>query len=110
MQERVLICLPMKGQPPEAIEARIARAREKLERRGYEVADTYAREEWKEWIEKERYNKRLFFLSRSLEEMSQCDAVYFCRGWQDAIGCYIEHMAAANYGLVMLYEDDEQED
>lgn len=46
----------------------------------------------------------LHFLAKSLEGMSYCHAVYFCRGWQDARGCRIEHDAAVAYGLEVIEE------
>lgn len=29
----------------------------------------------------------------------------FCKGWENARGCRIEHDAAVAYGLEVLYED-----
>ncbi len=49
-------------------------------------------------------NYPLFQLSRSLEQMSKCDAVYFCKGWEKFRGCRIEHEAAKAYGLKIEYE------
>ena len=47
-------------------------------------------------------------LARSLERMSLCHAVYFCRGWEQARGCKIEHEAAKAYGLEIIYEEAEE--
>lgn len=47
----------------------------------------------------------LCYLAKSLENMSLCHAAYFCKGWEDARGCRIEHDAAVVYGLEVLYED-----
>lgn len=47
----------------------------------------------------------LCYLAKSLENMSLCHAAYFCKGWEDARGCRIEHDAAVAYGLEVLYED-----
>lgn len=47
----------------------------------------------------------LCFLAKSLENMSLCHAAYFCKGWEDARGCKIEHDAATAYGLEVLYEE-----
>lgn len=43
-------------------------------------------------------------LAVSLESMGLCDAAYFCKGWEDARGCRIEHGAAVAYGLEVMYE------
>ena len=47
----------------------------------------------------------IYYLAKSLENMSLCDAVYFCKGWDDARGCSIEHSVAFAYGLDILYEE-----
>lgn len=36
--------------------------------------------------------------------MTLCHAVYFCKGWENARGCRIEHDIAVAYGLEALYE------
>lgn len=43
-------------------------------------------------------------------EQMACDyrpwiLAYFCKGWENARGCRIEHDAAVAYGLEVLYED-----
>lgn len=50
-------------------------------------------------------NRGLFFLAKSLEQMSLCNIVYFCKGWENARGCRIEHDAAVAYGLDIIYEE-----
>ena len=42
---------------------------------------------------------------RGTENMSLCHAAYFCKGWENARGCRIEHDAAVAYGLDIIYED-----
>ena len=46
------------------------------------------------------------FLSISLEKMSQCNTVYFAKGWENARGCKIEHEVALQYGLDIIYEEN----
>jgi hypothetical protein len=64
-----------------------------------------------EWHSKESMKNRgvanvpLRFMAKSLESMSLCHAVYFCKGWEDARGCRIEHEAARAYGLDIIYEE-----
>lgn len=63
-----------------------------------------------EWYSKESMEERgvvqipLCFLAKSLESMSLCHAVYFCKGWENTRGCRIEHDAAVAYGLDVIYE------
>ena len=47
----------------------------------------------------------LCFLAKSLEKMSMCHAVYFCKGWEQTRGCRLEHDAAVAYGLTVIYEE-----
>lgn len=80
----------------------------KLRQMGYEVVNTLFTDEWySDEAMKERgvVQVPLCFLAKSLENMSLCHAAYFCKGWEDARGCKIEHDAATAYGLEVLYEE-----
>ena len=35
------------------------------------------------------------------------EAVYFCKGWENARGCKLEHAVAEAYGLTIIYEEDD---
>jgi hypothetical protein len=92
-------------------EEEIIRTREKaiaaLTELGYEVINTFFTEEW---CSKDRMKEKgviqipLHFLAKSLGKMSLCDAVYFCKGWENARGCRIEHEVAKQYGVQIIYE------
>ena len=71
-----------------------------------EVVNTLFTDEWaKNEASSDNVVKRpLWFLAKSLEVMSTCHAVYFCKGWEKARGCKIEHDAAVAYGLEIIYE------
>lgn len=106
-KRKVMISQPM----AEMEEAEIIATREKaiknLEGMGYEVVNTLFTDEW---YDRENMEKRgvvqvpLCFLAKSLENMSLCHAVYFCKGWEYARGCRLEHEAAKAYGLQIMYE------
>ena len=49
-------------------------------------------------------NIPLYFLAKSLERMSECDMVYFCKGWENARGCQMEYEAASKYGISIFTE------
>ena len=89
-------------------EKEILQTREKavaaLTEKGYEVLNTYFDYEEQDLKEKGFENVPLYYLAKSLEEMSKCDAVYFCQGWKNARGCKIEHKTAKAYGLNIIYE------
>ena len=96
------------GQTDEEIIATRERAIKTLEARGYEIVNTLFTDEW---YSNENMEKRgvvqipLCFLAKSLENMSLCHAVYFCKGWDQARGCKIEHDAAVAYGLEIICEE-----
>ena len=48
--------------------------------------------------------KPLWYLGESLKKLSEADAVYFAKGWQNARGCRIEHEAAVAYFKEVVYE------
>ena len=37
--------------------------------------------------------------------MTKKQTAYFCKGWENARGCKIEHEAAKAYGLEIIYEE-----
>ena len=50
-------------------------------------------------------NIPLCFLAKSLENMSKCHVVYFCKGWEKARGCKLEHDVSQAYGVKIIYEE-----
>ena len=80
-----------------------------LKSRGYEeIVNTLFTDEWyskEKMIERGVAQIPLCFLAKILENMSLCHAAYFCKGWEHARGCKIEHDAAAAYGLDIIYEE-----
>ena len=103
-----MLSQPMAGKTNEEIVAKREKAIRVLEESGYEIVNTLFTDEW---YSKEVMTERgvvqipLCFLAKSLENMSLCHAVYFCKGWENARGCRIEHEAAVAYGLEILYEE-----
>lgn len=106
---KVMLSQPMAGKTDEEIIATREKAIKALEARGYEIVNTLFTDEW---YNRENMEKRgvvqipLCFLAKSLENMSLCHAVYFCKGWERARGCRLEHDAAVAYGLTVIYEED----
>ena len=80
-----------------------------LENLGCEIVNTLFSNEWTSDNNINIINKPLYFLAHSLESMSTCDTVYFCKGWENARGCRIEHDAAVAYGLSIIEEVDDKE-
>ena len=105
--KKVMISQPMGGKTDREIIETRERAVDALQSRGYHAVNTLFTNEW---YGKEAMEKRgvvqipLCFLAKSLEMMSHCHAVYFCKGWENYRGCKIEHEAAIAYGLEVIYE------
>lgn len=108
-----MISQPMNGRTNEEIKATRNRAVQYLTSKGYVVINSFfVNGKSIEKIISERgvKNKPLYYLAKSLEQMAQCDTVYFCKDWENSRGCPIEHSAAFSYGLKIMYEDGEQDD
>ena len=105
---KAMLSQPMAGKSEEEIRATREKAIIALEKRNYEIVNTLFTDEW---YSSDKMKERgvvqipLCFLAKSLENMSLCHAVYFCKGWEQARGCRIEHDAAVAYGLTILYEE-----
>lgn len=105
--KKAMLSQPMAGKTDEEIVANREKAIAALEALGYKVVNTLFTDEW---YGKEAMEGRgvvqipLCFLAKSLENMSLCHAAYFCKGWENARGCRIEHEAAKAYGLEIIYE------
>ena len=108
MMKKAMLSQPMAGKTDEEIIVTREKAIAALRERGYEIVNTLFTDEW---CGKEAMEKRgvvqipLCFLAKSLENMSLCHAAYFCKGWEQARGCRIEHEAAVAYGLDIIYEE-----
>lgn len=47
---------------------------------------------------------RLFYLGSAIQAMDHCDVVYFCKGWENAKGCQVEHYICELYGIQRIEE------
>ena len=107
--KKAMLSQPMAGKTNAEIVSARDRAIRVLRENGYEIVNTLFTDEW---YSKEKMEERgvvqipLCFLAKSLENMSLCHAAYFCKGWENARGCRIEHEAAKAYGLEILYEEE----
>ncbi len=106
--KKVMISQPMHFLTEEEILQAKEKAVHFLEKADFEVVNTFFQDEWysdEKMEERGVLNKPLCFLAKSLEKMSECDAVYFLKNWELARGCRLEHEAAKAYGMEVLYEE-----
>lgn len=102
---KAMLSQPMAGKTDEEIRATREKAIAVLKEKGYEIVNTLFTDEWYSKEERGVVQIPLCFLAKSLENMSLCHAAYFCKGWENARGCRIEHDAAVAYGLDVIYEE-----
>lgn len=91
---KIMISQPMNGLSVEQVKANRKAVVEMLEAKGHEVVDTVIAE-----TPPETEHQALWYLGKSLEQMAQCDCVYFMGDWISARGCQLEYQAAKAYGL-----------
>ena len=96
--KKLFISQPMRGKTDEEIlkerQMAIEKARNALSE-DVEVIDSFFQNAPAE-------TKPLWFLGKSIELLSSADVVYFCKGWNDARGCRIEHECAKEYGIDII--------
>lgn len=105
---KAMLSQPMADKTVEEIKETRERAIKVLEEKGYEVVNTLFTDEWANKSNMEELgfvHIPLYFLANALAKMSMCNAVYFCKGWENARGCRIEHEVATSYHLEILYEE-----
>ena len=100
-----MISMPMNGLSEEEVAQKYLQVKKYLESLGYAVVNTL----FDQFSDSDLAavgiaNAPVWYLVRSLHQMSRCDTVYFCKGWRAARGCKIEHEVAKQYGITMLYE------
>lgn len=106
--KKAMLSQPMSGKTDEEIIATRERAIRAIKEKGYEVVNTLFTDEWyndENMKARGVVNIPLCFLAKSLENMSLCHMAYFCKGWENARGCRIEHEAAKAYGMIIIYEE-----
>ena len=95
-----MISQPMRGMTDNEILKTRDEIAYSLEQRGYEVVNSFFPIEVEK--DEEVINPPVNLLSKAVEAMSRCDAVFFAPGWWNARGCRIEHEIAENYGIEII--------
>ena len=100
-----MVSQPMQGKTETEIAQVLNRALRVLWQRGYKTLTPTVKDDFSSLESPGIVSISLRFLAKSLKTMSLCNAVCFCKGWEEARGCCIEHEAAETYGLEILYEE-----
>ena len=108
-KKTVFVSVPMRGRTQVEIFRDFKRAATKLASKGYSVSggqialpDMFADLLREDGV----VNESVFFLGLAVEDISYANAVYFCKGWEKAPGCRVEHKIAEEYGIEILYEEE----
>lgn len=96
-----MISQPMNGISEEEILQVREEVRSKMEQMGFRFVDSFFNEFGKK--SEDAKNIPVYYLSKSIEKMSQCDIVVFVTGWEKARGCQIEHAIAEKYEIEIRY-------
>ena len=108
-KQKVMISQPMQGR----LEREIIEIRQEktlyLEQSGFEVVDNFFRVPRFTLDTSSVVGVQLvplYFLAKSLECMSMCDFVFFCKNWEATRECQIEYTIALAYGLKIIMEQN----
>ena len=104
--KKYMISQPIDGCTKEEIFSTRKKAEEYIESIGGEVINRYFSEEFKNIDLTNVKNIPVYLLHKSIEVMSNCDAVYFCKDWSKSKECCAEQLIAALYGIETVYEYD----
>lgn len=105
--KNAMLSQPMAGRTDDEIIKTRERAIAYFKENGFDLVNTLFTDEWysKDSMEKRGVeNIPMCFLAKSIENMSLCNVAYFCKGWENARGCKIEHDVAKAYGMEIIYE------
>lgn len=100
MNKKLFISQPMNGLSDDVILAKRKQISEIFKKKGYEIIDTFFEEE----PGKEIATYPLYYLGKSISSMAEADVVLFCKGYENARGCRMEHAVAKEYGVTIIYE------
>ena len=104
MRQKAMVSQPMKGMSRDDILAVRENAIAYLRKQGYDVENTFFTDDG--FISDDTRNVPVAYLAKAIEAMSKCDAVCFCKGWETARGCRIEHDVAKAYGIEIIHEEE----
>ena len=106
MAKKAIICQPTSVFTDEITKQNRERAISILSKKGYEIVNEVF-EDYSLNFNEETKNIPLKVLAKSLNEMADCDAAYFCKGWRQTRKTMMEYNAAVFYELDIVYDEEE---
>lgn len=99
---QIYISIPISGKDYDEQKAKAAEIAEELKKAGHDVVNPFDTPPPFEWYdEKQSY---AYMLTRDIERLMACDAIFMCDGWQFSRGCRIERNVAEEMGLQVMCE------
>lgn len=97
----------MRGLSEAEIKATRERAIRALKAKGYEIVNTLFTDEWysSENMKREAWKIYRSAFGKITRKYVALPCCVFCKGWESARGCKIEHEAAVAYGLDIIEEE-----
>lgn len=89
-RQKIYISLPISGLDIQKVREKADLIKAKLSREGYEVVSPFEVFAGKNPTYED-------YICCDLRAMLDCDAIYFCKGWQLSCGCNIEHDVALRF-------------
>lgn len=105
--KKIMISQPIAGLTHDEIVDSRDKFLEFAQSHNWKVVNTLFTDDWysaKKMAKRGVVQTPLCFLAKSLENMANCHAVYFAKGWENARGCKIEYEVAKQYGLQIIFE------
>ena len=105
--KRIFISQPMRGKTDKDIlnerNDAINKVKEMYPDDEIVIAESYFSDFNDKKLEETKINIPLFYLGQSFLKLAESDIACFCKGWEDARGCLLEHTAAKGYGIETIY-------
>ena len=95
---KIMISQPMRGKSVEQIKAERADVERALRAKGHFVEDSIVT------LAPDTKNIPLWCLGYAFQVISDCDAVLFMDGWEEARGCRMEMEACKQYGVPVILQ------
>lgn len=104
--KRVFVSQPMRNISENKILLARERAREAISK-AYEGEDIIFIDSY---FEGGKFGNPIRYLGKSIQKMANADIAYFCEGWRNARGCWIEHHVAVAYGITVMEEVNDEDE
>lgn len=101
MNKSVYISLPITGIPQQLVKRKSEQIKKFLKQKGYIPILPFE-------ISPEQGKPISYYIGLDIMALLECQAVFFCRGWEESNECLLEYHAAQIYGLELMFEEGDE--